>query len=120
MCALVADEPLPSPGQLKVEEATYLNGLAEAASEMRRYVLDLIRQDGLGRAEQVLQAMDEIYSLLMTIDFPDAITGGLRHRSDALRGVLERTRGDLTTALRQERLRQALAEFEATIGKDQR
>jgi translin len=111
-CALIADEPLPAPEELEVEQAAYLNGLAEAASEMRRHVLDLMRGDELDRAEEILRTMDEIYGLLVTVDFPDAITRGLRRRNDSLRGVLERTRGDLTVAVRQERLRRALRLFE--------
>jgi translin len=111
-CSLIAAKPLPGPEQLHVEPAAYLNGLAEAASEMRRHALDLMRGDDLDRAEEVLRAMEEIHSLLVTVDFPDAITGGLRRRNDSLRGVLERTRGDLTLAVRQERLRQALHSFE--------
>lgn len=110
-CALIAGRPLSTPGELEVEQAAYLNGLAEAASEMRRHALDLMREDKLDRAEKILQAMDEIYALLLTVDFPDAITGGLRRRTDSLRGVLERTRGDLTVAVRQQRLRQALRDF---------
>ena len=110
-CALIAGQPLPVPGELQVEQAAYLNGLAEAANEMRRHSLNLMREDKLDRAEEILQAMDEIYALLVTVDFPDAITGGLRRRIDSLRGVLERTRGDLTLAVRQQRLRRALHEF---------
>lgn len=110
-CALIAREPLKTPSELEVEEAAYLNGLAEAASEMRRHALDLMREDNLDRADEILQAMDEIYGLLRTLDFPEAITGGLRRRIDSLRGVLERTRGDLTMAVRQQRLRHALREF---------
>jgi len=117
-CALIGDQPLPTPEELEVEQATYLNGLAEAASEMRRHVLDLMRRDELDRAEEILLAMDEIYSLLVTVDFPNAITGGLRRRTDSLRGVLERTRADLTIAVRQERLRQALHEFEKEVSTD--
>jgi translin len=118
-CALIADRALPMREELEVEGATYLNGLAEAASEMRRHALDLMRRDQLQRAEEVLAAMDEIYGLLGTVDFPDAITGGLRRRVDSLRGVLERTRGDLTMAVRQERLRQALHSFEEKVlGQD--
>lgn len=114
-CALIANQPLPTPEELEVEQATYLNGLAEAASEMRRHALDLMRRDELSRAEEILAAMDEIYSLLMAVNYPDAITGGLRHRVDALRSVLERMRGDLTMAIRQERLRRALQSFEERI-----
>jgi translin len=113
--ALVRGEPLPTPETLGVISATYLNGLAEAASEMRRTILDIIRLDHRDEAERLLEAMDAIYGTLMTFDFPDVITGGLRHRVDSLRGVLERTRGDLTNSLRQQQLQQALAELEEKL-----
>lgn len=114
--ALAQDQPLPTPEEIEIEAPAYLNGLAEAASEMRRRSLDRIRRREHAEAERLLSAMDEIYAVLMTFDFPDAITGGLRRRVDALRGVLERTRGDLTMSMRQEALRQALREFEQRIG----
>ncbi len=107
--AMVRDQPLPSPAELRIEPDTYLNGLAEAASELRRHVLDLIRRDDIGdEAERMLAMMDTVYSLLMTFDQSDAVTGGLRRRLDQLRGVLERTRGDLTLSLRRQRLPRAL------------
>jgi translin len=108
LLALAADEPMPSPAQLGVEPATYLNGLAEAATELRRRILDLVRHEHSAEAERLLDAMDEIYSLLVTVDYPDAITGGLRRSTDVLRGVLERTRGDLTVSMRQQRLQDLL------------
>jgi len=109
--ALVANEPLPDPESLGVEYAAYLNGLGEAASEMRRRCLDIIRHDHSAEAERLLEAMDEVYSLLVTVDYPDAITGGLRRTTDLVRGVTERTRGDLTTSLRQQRLQEALKRY---------
>src|SRR2546423_15540938 len=102
--AFVRGDPLPAAGELGVEVQAYLNGMAEAASELRRYTLDLLRRGRPERGEELLGYMDEVYSLLITIDFPDAMTGGLRRTTDALRGVLERTRGDLTTSLLQSRL----------------
>jgi translin len=103
--AFVRGDPLPSADQLVgVEVQAYLNGMAEAASELRRYILDLLRRGRPDRGEELLGYMDEVYSLLVTIDFPDAMTGGLRRTTDALRAVLERTRGDLTTTLLQSRL----------------
>ncbi len=116
--AFVRNGTLPTPAGLGVESPAYLKGLAEAASEMRRYALDLMRQNKLERAEEILGIMDEVYSQLMTVDFPDAITGGLRRTTDMLRGVTERTRGDLTTAFRQEMMRQALHDFEQRIGME--
>jgi translin len=116
--AFIRDGSLPTPAELGVESPAYLKGLAEAASEMRRHALDLMRQNRLDRAEDMLTIMDEVYSQLMTVDFPDAITAGLRRTTDMLRGVVHRTRGDLTTALRQEMMRQALVEFEERIGLD--
>ena len=114
--ALARNEPVPTPEEVEIEAPAYLNGLAEAASEMRRRSLDLIRRGDSAEAERLLAMMDEIYAVLMTFDFPDAITGGLRRRVDSLRGVLERTRGDLTMSMRQDALRQALHEFEQRIG----
>ncbi len=111
--ALVADDPLPEPEALGVEYAAYLNGLGEAASEMRRRCLDIIRHDHTIEAERLLNAMDEIYSLLVTVDYPDAITGGLRRTTDLVRGVTERTRGDLTMSMRQQRLQDALKRHES-------
>lgn len=108
MLAIVGGEPIPSHTALGVEPAAYLNGIAEAASESRRYVLDRLRLGDMERAESVLKVMDDIYYELIAIDFPDAITGGLRRTTDALRAVLERTRGDLTLTLANRRLEIAL------------
>lgn len=108
--AIVRDMPLPSPESLHVEESTYLNGLAEAATELRRFILDTLRREDpdQAEAERLLEWMDDIYDQLVTFDFPDAITGGLRRQTDIVRGVLERTRGDLTTTVQQQRLQEAL------------
>ncbi|TML64258.1 MAG: haloacid dehalogenase [Actinobacteria bacterium] len=106
--ALVGGDPLPDHGGLGVEVAAWLNGLAEAASELRRNVLDRMREGDLARAEVLVEVMDDVYGLLITVDYPDALTGGLRRTTDALRAVVERTRGDLTTTLLQSRLQQAI------------
>ena len=113
--ALVRGDVLPSASELQVEPAAYLNGLAEAASELRRYLLDGLRKGDLAGSEHLLNAMDEVYSLLVTVDYPDAVTGGLRRTTDALRAVLERTRGDLTTTLRQDQLIEALKHVERRL-----
>jgi len=112
---LVTGKPLPSPGELGVDSAAYLNGLGEAASELRRYLLDGIRKGDLSQGEELLTAMDDIYSVLVTVDFPDAITGGLRRTTDMLRGVLERTRSDLTLAIRQKDLESRLEKLEKNL-----
>ncbi len=117
--ALITDSPLPDPAELGVEDAAYLNGLGEAVGEMRRYVLDIIRHGRTKRAERILQAMDDIYGVLVTMDFPKALTSGLRRTTDMVRGVLERTRGDLTMAMRQERLSAALKEAEVKFNHGQ-
>lgn len=114
--ALVHGDALPAPAEIGVEIPAYLNGLAEAASELRREALDCLRRGELERAETLLGAMDDVYALLVTIDFPDALTGGLRRTTDALRGVLERTRGDLTTALVAARLQHAIEAAQGGLG----
>ena len=109
--ALVTGGLLPGPGELGVDSAAYLNGLGEAAGELRRYLLDSMRRGDLSRGEELLSAMDDIYGVLVTMDFPDAITGGLRRTTDMVRGVLERTRSDLTLAIRQKYLEEKLGKF---------
>lgn len=106
--ALAADRPLASPTELGVSDASWLNGLAEAASELRRHLLDRLRAGDLEESERLLAAMDDVYALLVTVDYPDALTGGLRRTTDALRPVLERTRGDLTTTILQQRLQRTI------------
>jgi translin len=112
--AIIRNRPLPTPDELEVEHAAYLNGMAEAATELRRFILDILRRkDGdSDEAERLLDWMDAIYDQLVTFDLPDAITGGLRRQTDIVRGVLERTRGDLTTTFQQQRLQDALQRFE--------
>jgi translin len=110
--SLVKGDALATPDDLDIDAAAYLNGMGEAASELRRYLLDSIRNGDLSRCEELLAAMDEIYGTLVTIDFPDAITGGLRRTTDMLRGVLEKTRSDLTLIMRQQELAEKLAVLE--------
>jgi translin len=106
--ALVAGAQLPGPLAVGVEVPAWLNGLAEAASELRRHLLDRLRSDQTSEAERLLRAMEEVYEGLVSVDFPDAVTGGLRRTADSLRAVLERTRSDVTTTMMQIRLRAAL------------
>ena len=102
---------LAAPDELNIGPAPYLNGLAEAVGELRRFVLDSLRGDDFSRCEEMLELMDEVYTILASMDFPEAVTRGLRRNTDMVRGVLERTRGDLTLVLRQRRLEQKLAAF---------
>jgi translin len=115
--ALVQGEALPDPVSLGVAPAAFLNGLAEAVGELRRYTLDLLRRGKAEKCEHLLAAMDDIYGLLVTLDYPDALTGGLRRSTDNARGILEKTRGDLTLALRQDALVEALRSVERSAGE---
>ena len=108
--ALISGKKLPEPEALDVDPAAYLNGLGEAVGELRRYILDSMRRGDFSRCEELLQAMDDIYSTLMTMDFTEIITHGLRRTTDAIRGIIERTRGDVTLSLRQK-------ELETKLGK---
>lgn len=116
--ALIRDDALPGPEALEVDDAAWLNGLGEAAGELRRAALDAIRHDDIRLAERLLERMDEIYAFLQTIDLPGRITRDIKRTNDMVRGVTERTRGDLTVAARQERLERALARLEARLGHD--
>jgi translin len=113
--AMVNGSPLPRPEELEVDIAPYLNGLGEAASEMRRRCLDMLRKGDSVEAEKMLAVMDDVYSVLVTMDYPDALTGGLRRTTDLVRGVSERTRGDLTLSLRLEATARAAERLEASL-----
>jgi translin len=113
--ALIANRGLPRPEEIGVENATYLKGLAETSGELRRRCLDILRHGYSDEAERMLSHMDDIYAALVTMDFPDAITGGLRRLTDIVRSINERTRGDLTISLRQEHLEKSLERLEKRL-----
>lgn len=108
---LITKQKLPDPDELGVDYAAYLNGLGEAIGEVRRYILDSLRKGDLSRGDELLQAIDDIYDVLVTMDFPDAITASLRHTTDMMRAVLERTRSDLTLAIQQKSLENKIEKF---------
>jgi len=113
--AFVREEALPPPEELAVGYVAYYNGLAESVGELRRFTLDALRRDDEATAERLLAAMDGVYALLITLDYPDAVTGALRRATDSVRGILEKTRGDVTTAAGQRRLERALAATRDTL-----
>lgn len=108
-CALILNKPLPSPDEIHVIHATYLKGLSEVVGELRRRCLDILRKGYSDEAERLLKSMDDIFAILVTMDYPDAITNGLRRQTDIARSIIERTRGDMTFSLRGEHLAQAIA-----------
>jgi translin len=113
--AIIGGRPLPRPQQLDVELPAYLNGLGEVVGELRRHLLDKLRAGDVEHCESILAAMDDMYSVLVTMDYPDAMTGGLRRTTDSVRAILERTRGDLTVSVRQRELERRLGEFEGRL-----
>jgi len=118
-CALIRNEPLQTPEELIVEPATYLNGLAEVVGELRRRSLDILRHGYSTEVERLLGIMDEIYSVMVTMDYPDAITNGLRRQTDLARGIIEKTRGDITFSLQGEHLTQAISRLSAQLNNEQ-
>lgn len=114
--AVIAGRPLPTPESCAAELPAYLNGLGEAVGELRRHLLDKLRAGDVEHCESILTAMDDIYTAIITMDYPDAMTGGLRRTADAMRGILERTRGDLTLSVRQRELERKLSEFQERLG----
>jgi translin len=112
-------EHVPTPEELGVEDASYLNGMAEAIGEARRHILDLLRHGRVADGEEILSAMDDMYAVLVTMDYPDAITANLRRSTDVARSLIEKTRGDLTVARVSQGLHDAL-ERHATevLGKE--
>ena len=106
--AMILGESLPTPEMLNAENPAYLNGLAETLGELRRRCLDLLRPGYNSEVERLLKLMDEVFTQLVTMDYPDAITEGLRRRTDLARGIIERTRADITVAFREDQLARKL------------
>jgi translin len=115
--AMIQNLPLPIPDELGIEPAAYVNGLAESIGELRRRCMDILRSGYSTEAERLLGCMDEIYAVLVTLDYPDAVTNGLRRQTDLVRGIIERTRGDLTISLREQQLEHAMTNLLARLGK---
>jgi len=115
--AIAQGHRLPEPPELAIGWAPYLNGLGEMVGELRRYILDQLRRGNIEQCEGFLQQMDDIYALLTTVDFPDAITLGLRRTTDTTRSILEKTRGDLTAAVSQAQLQQRMLALQQELQK---
>lgn len=113
--ALVNREPLPDPDELGVSASAYMNGLGEAVGELRRHILDEIRTRGSAWGEEMLSSMDDIYYVMVSMDYPGGITGGLKRTSDVTRSIIEKTRGDLTGAIRSQHLEEAMRKLEAKL-----
>jgi translin len=114
--ALVVGDPLPGPEELGVEDAPYLNGVAEAIGEGRRHILDLLRAGEVERAQSMLDVLEDLYGVLVTMDYPDAITLNLRRSTDVARSLIEKTRGDLAIAAMQRGIERALDEHARRLG----
>ena len=115
--ALIRDQKLPTPAELDVAYPAYVNGLTETLGELRRRCLDLLRPGYNQEVERLLRCMDDVFTELVTMDFPDAITDGLRRRTDLARGIIERTRADITVAFRQSELEDALKRLSDQLDK---
>ena len=113
--ALVTEAPVPTPDEIGVAPAAFLKGMAESIGEIRRHILDLMRHGELKRCEQLLAAMDDAYCVLVSMDYPDGITFGLRRLTDVARSIIERTRGDFTTSSIQNSMQTALDEHAARL-----
>lgn len=115
--ATILDQDWPSPEDLQVEYATYLNGMSEVVGELRRRIMDIMREGHSQEVERLLDVMDDIYTQLVTMDFPDALTYGLRRRTDIARSIIERTQADVTVSYRQQQLEERIKELSAQLSK---
>jgi len=115
--ALVQGQPFPDPDELGVSYTAYLKGLGETVGELRRHLLDRLRAGEIPECERLLDVMSDIYDCMVIMDFPDSLTEGLRRTTDMARGILEKTRGDLTISIRQQALERRLGEMEERLAR---
>ena len=117
--AMILNRALPTPQELGAEYPAYVNGMTETLGELRRRCLDLLRPGYSEEVERLLGCMDDIFTQLVTMDYPDAITDGLRRRTDLARGIIERTRADITVSFRQSELERALSRLSRQLSDQQ-
>ena len=115
--ATILNKDWPSPEELSVEFATYLNGMSEVVGELRRRIMDIIREGHSPEVERLLEVMDDIYAQLVTMDFPDALTYGLRRRTDIARSIIERTQADVTVSYRQQELEKRITKLSEQLSQ---
>ena len=115
--AAILNQKWPSPEDLSVEFATYLNGMSEVVGELRRRIMDLMHNGHSSEVERLLEVMEEIYALLVTMDYPDALTFGLRRRTDVARSIIERTQADVTINYRQQQLEKQISRLSAQLSQ---
>jgi translin len=115
--ATILNKDWPSPEDLKVEFATYLNGMSEVVGELRRRIMDIMREGHSKEVERLLDVMDDIYAQLVTMDFPDALTYGLRRRTDIARSIIERTQADVTISYRQQELEKRITSLSEQLSQ---
>jgi translin len=115
--ATILNKDWPSPEDLKVEFATYLNGMSEVVGELRRRIMDIMREGHSQEVERLLDVMDDIYAQLVTMDFPDALTYGLRRRTDIARSIIERTQADVTISYRQQELEKRITSLSEQLSQ---
>jgi translin len=95
--ALHRSESLPTPAELRVEPESYLSGLADVVGEIRRLILHELSAGNVAAAEEKMIMLEDLYRLLLRFETTRAILP-LKPKQDAARGILERTRGDVTMA----------------------
>jgi translin len=95
--ALSMDRRLPGPDELQVEPEAYLLGLADTVGEVRRIVLHDLSAGRVDEAERRLLTLEALYRILLRFETTRAILP-LKPKQDAARGMLEKTRGEVTMA----------------------
>jgi len=106
--SLLHESQIKTPSDLQIPDLSWLLGLADVAGELRRHCLDAIRNGNMAVAEHMLELMEEIYQNLFSLDYPKGLLGGLREKTDAVRKMLQATRGELAIATHMARLNENL------------
>ena len=69
---------------------------------------DELQQQVADDLDKRLDQMEEIYTYLFSLDYPKGLTYDLRHKTDVARGIIEKTRGDISLSVQINRFNQKI------------
>ena len=108
--AVVENKEIPSLKSLNVSDESYILGLLDCIGELKRLVLDNIRNGQLKEADRIFNVMENLYQALYPFAMYDKIVKETRRKLDVNRILVEETRSVITEEIRRNHFIKALAE----------
>jgi translin len=113
---IIQGKNLPDPDKLQTTYSSYLLGLCDVVGELRRKSLDSILVGSAEEANKYLKLMENIYDAIIKFDYPSSLVP-IKRKQDQVRGIIEKTRGELAVASCERRIEFHTDEFRGIFDK---